>query len=287
MPHPPGIIPGGVTGLLADSTIADLVGIAGKITTFIDGAYAEDIAALSEDFADYAEIGVSGAAYLSFGAFSLDDGSLFLPKGYLEPNSSSAVAFDPSQISESTAHAKFGLDNGGHPSRGRTDPSMDRVDAYSWIKAARLAGKPCEVGPVARTAIAGQPLGRGVLGRHQARQKEASRLIQAMKVWLSKLSVNESGLPVFPNVPISGEGQGLVEGPRGCLGHWLTIENAVIAHYGVVTPTTWNASPRDDQGEPGPMEQAMQGVSVANANDPIEVVRVVHSFDPCLQCAVH
>lgn len=287
MPHPVGIVAGGVTAQIADSTVADLLAIMSRIQAFVDGAYADDVAALCEDFPEYEDIGVAGVAFLSYGSFPQHDGTLLMPRGVLLPGSTTASSLDAAQIAESTASSRYALDNGGHPSVGRTEPALDRTDAYSWIKAPRLAGQPCEAGPLARAVVAGQAVGRGVLARHRTRRTEASQLAAAMTGWLGELAVGESGLPVFPSVPQTGSGEGLGEAPRGSLGHWLKIDGALTSHYGVVTPTTWNASPRDDQGQPGPMETAMQGVSVANAEDPIEVIRIVHSFDPCLQCAVH
>jgi Ni,Fe-hydrogenase I large subunit len=94
-------------------------------------------------------------------------------------------------------------------------------------------------------------------------------------------------LVVFPKPPAVAEGIGLTEGPRGALGHWMSINAGLVAHYGIVAPTTWNASPRDEQGVAGPIERALEGITLADPSHPIEALRVVHSFDPCLQCAVH
>jgi Ni,Fe-hydrogenase I large subunit len=80
---------------------------------------------------------------------------------------------------------------------------------------------------------------------------------------------------------------GLTEAPRGALGHWLGISGGVISHYQVITPTTWNASPRDNKGILGPLEEALLGTPVEKVDQPVEVMRVIHSFDPCLDCAVH
>ena len=80
---------------------------------------------------------------------------------------------------------------------------------------------------------------------------------------------------------------GLVCGPRGALGHWIQIEDHKIANYQCVVPTTWNASPRDDDGQPGPIEQALVGTKIKDEENPFEIVRIVRSFDPCLACAVH
>jgi hydrogenase large subunit len=87
--------------------------------------------------------------------------------------------------------------------------------------------------------------------------------------------------------PANAAGLGLTEAPRGALGHWLQIAGGKISRYQIITPTCWNASPRDGQNQPGPIEQALLGTPVQDASQPVEVLRVIHSFDPCLSCAVH
>jgi hydrogenase large subunit len=80
---------------------------------------------------------------------------------------------------------------------------------------------------------------------------------------------------------------GITDAPRGALGHWIQIEDGKIANYQLVVPTTWNASPKDDQGQPGPLEQALIGTKVADPENPHELVRIVRSYDPCLACSIH
>jgi ferredoxin hydrogenase large subunit/hydrogenase large subunit len=104
--------------------------------------------------------------------------------------------------------------------------------------------------------------------------------------WLDQLQPDLAGGQGYP-VPQSGSGMGLMEAPRGALGHWVTIANRVIEAYQCVVTTTWNCSPRDDRGQPGAVEQALVGVPVADKDNPIEAMRVLRSFDPCLACAVH
>jgi Ni,Fe-hydrogenase I large subunit len=88
-------------------------------------------------------------------------------------------------------------------------------------------------------------------------------------------------------IPDEGEGAGLTDAPRGALGHWIQIKNKVIDRYQLVVPTTWNGSPRDADGTPGPIEQALEGTAVRDADNPFELVRIVRSVDPCLACSVH
>ena len=107
-----------------------------------------------------------------------------------------------------------------------------------------------------------------------------------MNGWLDELEVGGTTYEYSP-IPDSAEGVGWTEAPRGALGHWIQINNSKIARYQVVTPTNWNASPRDDRGWLGPIEQALIGTPVADTDKPIEVLRVIHSFDPCMACSVH
>ena len=107
-----------------------------------------------------------------------------------------------------------------------------------------------------------------------------------MDAWLNELS---PGAPVInhTNTAENASGIGLTEAPRGALGHWIDIVSSKISRYQVITPTNWNASPKDDMEQHGAIEQALIGTPVADMDQPIEVLRVVHSFDPCLSCAVH
>jgi hydrogenase large subunit len=91
--------------------------------------------------------------------------------------------------------------------------------------------------------------------------------------------------PTFPSGEVTGFG--FHEAPRGTLSHWIVIRDGKIANYQAVVPTTWNAGPRDEKGVPGPYEASLKGNPVADSKQPLEVLRTVHSFDPCLACAVH
>jgi hydrogenase large subunit len=107
-----------------------------------------------------------------------------------------------------------------------------------------------------------------------------------MEKWLLGLKIGE---PTFAEyaIPEEGRGMGLTEAARGALGHWIEIKDKKIANYQCVVPTTWNASPKDDGGKPGPIEQAIIGTKIRDEGNPFEIVRIVRSFDPCLACAVH
>ena len=164
-----------------------------------------------------------------------------------------------------------------------------------------------EVGPLARIAVNyvnGDPVIKNlvdsslaqlkaspaalfsVMGRHLARAICAKVVADNLEKWVLELKPGE---PTFVEytIPEEGTGVGLTEAARGALGHWIEIKEQKIASYQCVVPTTWNASPRDDDGNPGPMEQAITGTKVRDKNNPFEIVRIVRSFDPCLGCAIH
>jgi hydrogenase large subunit len=128
--------------------------------------------------------------------------------------------------------------------------------------------------------------GFSVVDRHLARAYETQKVADAMVNWLNELEINT---PAYDDGydQLSGVGVGLTEAPRGALGHWIRVSNAKIDNYQVITPTCWNASPKDGNGTPGPMELSLIGTPIENPDQPIEALRVIHSFDPCLSCAVH
>lgn len=220
-----------------------------------------------------------------------------------------------------------GDEQGLHPSSGETRPKytgpkppferLDTAGKYSWLKAPRYDGLPMEVGPLSRMLVA---YGRGhsqvkqaidmvlqklqvgpealfsTLGRVAARGVETLILAQKIEDWLNELAVNmdKRDLRIHDNSkwdpsswPADASGAGFHEAPRGALGHWVHIRDGAIANYQCVVPTTWNAGPRDAAGQRGPYEEALVGTPVTDAARPVEILRTVHSFDPCVACGVH
>jgi [NiFe] hydrogenase large subunit/hydrogenase large subunit len=216
---------------------------------------------------------------------------------------------------------------GLHPYDGETTPKytgpkppydfLDTDSKYSWVKSPRYNDQPMEVGPLARVLVAyvgGNPdvkgavdfvlakLGVGAgalfstLGRTAARGIDCLVLAQKNEVWLQQLADN-MGRGIYETFnkekwepstwPKEAQGYGFHEAPRGALGHWIRIENGAIANYQAVVPSTWNAGPRDPMGQLGPYESALIGTPIADEMNPLEILRTIHSFDPCLACAVH
>jgi hydrogenase large subunit len=251
-------------------------------------------------------IGGGAQRYISFGGLpipfdtplpGIGPGSPWIPSGFFEEGRLSP--FDPARVTEDLSHTRF-ADPGGpvHPFLGQTrvDPNRRDADCYSFSKAPRYDGKPAETGPLAEMVISGHPLiadllarrGSSVFVRQLARMIRPGLLVDPLDRWLKEISEGQNGFfQNFPKTRPDGQGFGLIEAPRGALGHWMTVKDGKIDNYQIITPTAWNASPADALGNRGPMEQALIGTPVSDGENPIEVEQVVRSFDPCLVCTVH
>jgi len=238
------------------------------------------------------EIGTWPARFLSSGGWRSYTGETLLKPGF---HDGQVREFDPAQITEHVKYSWYDLHEGGlHPFDGETDPAPERAEAYSWAKAPRYEGQPAETGPLARLVNDRDPLindlmkkyGPSAFVREIARLHETMRLLKQIGTWLSELAPEE---PFYQETPraISGSGIGLVEAPRGILGHWLRVEEGKIQNYQIITPTGWNLSPRDSRDCPGPLEAALIGAPVPDPDHPAAISHVVKSFDPCLFCTVH
>ena len=225
-------------------------------------------------------------------------------------------------VTENTSRAWYEGDGSLHPWKGETVPNytdFDKDGKYSWVKAPRFQGKAMQVGPLAQvlvgyatgheltrkwagvaldttSTLAGTKLSPAVLhstlGRHLARAIRTAMIAEvAQKHWqllVDNIAKGDTDIFNPPNFP-KGEvqGVGVHEAPRGLLSHWSVIRDGKIANYQAVVPTTWNASPRDEKQQPGPYEASLLNTPIADAERPLEVLRTVHSFDPCLACAIH
>ena len=290
LPHPPAYIPGGFTTTPRPDRITKFMEYLSELKTFIEAVYLPDVKSLASAYPEYFSIGDWPGNLLAFGAFDLDSTgeNKFIQGGYVPNGSTKVEAVNLSAITEQVAYSWYSnTTNNLMPSSGKTVPQYPKTNAYSWLKAPRYQGAPCEVGPLARMVVNGHYTGGiSVMDRHLARAEEALKIANAMVKWVEEIQDRQ---PVYtPHRPaLSATSYGLTEAPRGALGHWLKITNGKISNYQVITPTCWNASPRDKASNHGPIEEALIGTPVQNINEPVEVLRVIHSFDPCLSCAVH
>ncbi len=224
-------------------------------------------------------------------------------------------------VTEDIAHSYYKGEE-RHPWKGETVPhftDFQEDGKYSWVKAPRFQGKPMQVGPLAQVlvgyaqgheltkkwvnltfdriqAISGKrptpDMLHSTLGRYAARAIRCAMLADlAQQQWnllvenIGKGEVATFNPPVFPKDEV--QGVGTHEAPRGTLSHWVVIDNGKIANYQAVVPSTWNGSPRDASGAQGPYEASLMRTPIAQPERPLEVLRTIHSFDPCMACAVH
>ena len=298
-----------------------------EVKNFVETAYIPDVLLAARYYKGeaIAGIGASVKNFMVYGGFPLDDeGKKFLfPQGIVKnANISKPLKLDEKKITEEVTHAWYKDSKAAlHPYDGKTEPEYTGYDKngnvkgkekYTWCKAPRYDGLPYEVGPLARMVV-GYAVGNleikqlvdstlkatglpvtalfSTLGRTAARALETKMVADNIGKWVNELVANvkkgDTRTWTKCDVPKTGQGRGLTEPPRGALGHWIKIEDKVIANYQAIVPSTWNCSPRDAGGRRGPYEEALIGTKLANIDQPLEIIRTIHSYDPCMACAVH
>ncbi len=289
LPNATNFVPGGSSEVVTPESRSDFRDLLNDIRQFIDEVYLPDVLAVAGLFPAYYGIGGGCGNLLAYGVFDEDAAgdSKLLARGRYTDGAYGDV--DDELIKEYVAYSWFS-DNSGNrpPSDGLTEPEVTKPGAYSFVKAPRYLDIVHEVGPLARMWVNGDYRnGISVIDRVAARAFETKKIADKMDEWL--MTDLEPGGPVYTHsdTPDSSTGVGLTEAPRGALGHWIQIAEGKISRYQIVTPTAWNASPKDHLDQSGAIEQALIGTPVLDTEQPIEVLRVIHSFDPCLACAVH
>ena len=251
--------------------------------------------------AGFDDIGRSVPLLLAAGTAhaALPDAPTALAGGCYDQRTGQAHALQAAAVTEDISHAWFHDGRGAvcAPGDGRTQPAWtDDPQRYTWAKAPRYDGQPAQTGPIALLASGADPVLRELLAREGdtvrvralARLRRSAFALRDMQAQFEALFADPGAPLIAPAEPVqSGEGVAVVEAARGLLGHWLSIRDGRIAGYQVVTPTGWNASPRDGGAVPGPIEQALVGLPVQDGQRPILVEQVIRSFDPCLVCTVH
>lgn len=322
-PHTQFTIPGGITSYdsLTSKRIDEFRGLAQEMVDFIKDYYIPDLIAIASQYKECATYGGT-ENFMTFGEFpdpggERDLNSRWLRAGIIKGRDFTDVRkLDPNKIAEGVAHSWYEGDLSLHPYEGQTIPHFTKMggkqEKYSWLKAPRYDGMAVETGPLAQVLISyGQPnspvkpLVDGVLetlqvgpealfstlGRTAARGIEALAIGLQVENWLKQYEANivkDKVIVEDYEPPKSARGVGFVTAPRGGLSHWMvTDSDARISNFQLVVPTTWNLSPRDKQNVPSAAEQALVGTPVADPKRPVEILRTIHSFDPCIACAVH
>jgi hydrogenase large subunit len=297
LPHVMTFAPGGVTQAPTAANVAEFGRYLDELIPFVESVYVPDVMKIAQAYPEYLELGAGPANLLAFGAFPDGaGGQLFAPGKYVTRGRSAQrhmfplTEGDVAAIDESVKHAYYGGGRGpdGRAADAVAGPNLEKRGAYSWVKAPRLGEDVFQVGALARMMISGNYRGGiSAMDRLLANAYETGMIAAAMRGWLDGLTLDASGYRHVSAMPSAGKAYALTEAPRGALAHWVEYAGGKVTGYRIITPTSWNASPRDDREAPGPLEQALVGLRVADRSQPIEVYRVIHSFDPCMGCAVH
>ena len=310
-PHYQSIVVGGFTQYPDINQVARFRSMLDELASFVNDVYIPDVMFLGTGPLlplATAGIGAGHPNYFACGAFEMEETGtkMLFNSGVitgLKGTDIKVKPFDQKKIAESVKYSWYKEDPPKHPYEGGQVFDLNRSGAYSFVKAPRYGNVPMETSPLARALVDKDPtlLGLmqdkgvkpGAVARHAARAIETKKVVNAMYQWCDQLT-EAMVKPDFKihdtehwNPPAEGEGAGFFEPPRGALGHWIRIKDHKIANYQAVVPSTWNLSPRDEKGVRGQCEESLIGVPVPDPENPINVVRVIRSYDPCLACAIH
>lgn len=287
-PHQQTIMTTGVTEQASSERIMAYSAILQELTAWVENYFIPDILTIAGYYKDYYNIGAGPGNFISYGMFPAPvTGTRAFSPGIIS-NRGQIENFDITKATEEIHYSWYSGDQqGDFAGQPQSQPDREKPDAYSWVKAPRYQGMAFEGGPLARGWINGDyRRGISVMDRLVARAQETLKICKLAASWLEQITPGGPTLRPF-TPPANGQGTGMIDVMRGALSHWISIKNNKTDYYRVVTPSTWNFSPRDSQGVRGPVEEALIGTPVADPESLIEVGRVIRSFDPCFSCAVH
>ncbi len=288
-PHVHGVVVGGVSVRPEADKIRRSLGLLAEIRDFVQTKMIPAAQSLGRYYPEYYQLGLGAPDMMNFGLFPDPlNGGLAFPEGIIMQDHPDQVQpLDMSLITEAVTHSWYREQPALQPTQEETDPDRQKMVGYSWVKAPRYRGRPMEVGPLPRLMIKGSyRQGRGTLHRIQARAQEAGEVADYLQQALARL---EPEGPTFTQyeLPRQGEGHSRVGVMRGTLAYWLRVEAGKIEKLQIITPSAWTLSPHDDSGQPGPLEMALIGTEVADEENPVELGRIIRSYDPCISCACH
>jgi hydrogenase large subunit len=225
---------------------------------------------------------------MSFGVFDyFKEKDIF----YLDPAvyiNNQLYYFNQKYITENILYSWYYADSVEQKPEDETvEDDISKENAYTWVKAPRYAGKPVEVGPLARMWLSGEyKRGISAMDRYIARVLEVGKIIGILEGILQRVALGPAKQDKYQFL---GDimGTGLIDTTRGALGHWIRLKDGKIFNYEIITPTAWNLSPMDSKGQKGIAEQALIGTTIRDIDNPVELGRIVRSFDPCISCATH
>ncbi|OOP74283.1 nickel-dependent hydrogenase large subunit [Clostridium beijerinckii] len=283
-PHNHGIFVGGVTVNIDAYKLEKVKSIIKKLESFVKNTMLEDAEIISKYYPDYFRKGKSYPYFMTYGVFDKYEDSeiTYVKAGVMRDNIK--YPLEPDKITEEIHYSWYKKEAG---LEDLEEVDLTKMDAYSFIKTPRYLGLPMEVGPLARLIVSGEYTnGNSCMDRIIARVLETEKILGIMKKLSERVELKPNNQKIY-EIPEKAYGVGLTDTTRGALGHWLSIDKNVINHYNIITPTVWNLSPKDEANLPGITERALIGTRLNNIKEPIEIGRIVRSFDPCVSCATH
>ena len=287
-PHNHGIFVGGISTQATTDKIIKIKSILHTIQKFIADRMVPDAYLIAQYYSDYYNIGGSYGNLLSYGCF---DGYVELGNLYVNPlvyTQGKVSTFNPDKITEEIDYSWYEDKKDTYkPMDAVPEADMNKSNAYSWVKASRYNGLSYEVGPLARQWLSGEYRnGISMMDRTIARVLEAKKIAEVIGILLENLIPGMSTQKEY-TIPVSSTGAGLIDTTRGSLGHWLKIDKQSLSFYQIITPSVWNLSTRGNNNLRGTAEQALIGTTIQNLENPVELGRIIRSFDPCVSCATH
>lgn len=286
-PHNHGVFPGGVTVNITAQKIVQVKALVTEIRDFIESNMLEDVFTIATYYKEYFKIGRGPENLMTYGLFdNYDEGIYYVSPGVIVNGKEEVL--DIKNINENIYKAWYKAKENTlnvQDNNWEVDPSKE--GAYSFIKAPRYKGHAMQVGPLARMYISGEYReGFSTMNRIVARVLEAKKIANSMLQLLDKIIPKDSTNKAY-TLTKNAVGYGFIDTTRGSLGHYVNIEENQIKNYTIITPSTWNLSPRDSNGIFGALEEALIGTHVDNPKNTTEIGRIVRSFDPCVSCATH
>lgn len=316
-----------VADMLNPQRVNDFMFILKDTRDFIERAYIPDMKMITKAYREEMKAGVGRGSgnFMCCGGYQFAKASMLFEDGVIYGHDfENLEAFEEEHITEEASRAWYSDEEPKRPYDESTEPfytdlnddgSLKTEGKYSWVKAPRYQGKPMEVGPLSRMIVGYEKRSvvirpymerfmeatnmelidfSSTIGRNAARAVEAEICCDYIFYFVSDMIENIKYYDeetwnkyTFDELPQSAKGRGIFEVPRGVLAHFVNIDEAKVSNYQAVVPTTWNASPKDADNVRGPYEASLIGLKLEDPAKPLEVLRVIHSFDPCLACAVH
>ena len=278
---------GGVTVNMESAKWIKIKSILSEIKKFVENLLIPDVFTIAEYYPDYFTNGIGYKNLMSYGLFdSYTDRAFYVAPGVIINGEYSA--FDSNKITENIHSAWYeSISDVESTTEPTVNENIHKENAYTWIKAPRYEGYAMEVGPLARMWLSGN-YNRGIstMDRTIARVLEVKKIIEILEVFVEKITLLPSKLETYEFTQ-NAYGKGLVDTTRGALGHWIYVQNQVIQNYDIITPSSWNLSPEDFKGLKGVVENALMGTVIQDIKNPVEIGRIVRSYDPCVSCATH